>query len=139
MSTSDTQNTMNDYLEALVQGGDFGSFFADDVVWTTMETGDEIRGRDQVVGFIAGLHSQMFDASPELVNLVCGDGVAMIEAVFAARHIGDFAGIEPTGIEVRIPYSISYDIAGGKIAALRAYFPILALRQALSEAVRASV
>jgi predicted ester cyclase len=139
MSVNDTQNTMNGYLDALLSGGDFGSFFTDDVVWTTMETGEEIHGRDQVAGFIAALHSQMFEARPELVNTVCGDGVAILEAVFAARHTGEFAGIAPTGIDVRMPYCVSYDVAGGRIAALRAYFPIMTLRQQLSEAVGASV
>ena len=38
---------------------------------------------------------------------------------------------------VRLPYSIFYDVSDGKIRALRAYFPIAALVQQLTEAASA--
>ncbi len=137
MSASDTERTMTGYLDALLTGGDYGSYFADEVVWTTMETGDEIRGKQNVVDFIAALHGQMFHARPELGNLVCGDGVALLEAVFVATHSGDFAGIPATNADVRLPYCVGYDIVGDKITALRAYFPITSLHSQLSEAATA--
>jgi len=52
------------------------------------------------------------------------DGKAAIEADFAGTHIGEFAGIQPTGREVRVPYSVVYDIRGDQIGALRIYFPM---------------
>jgi SnoaL-like domain len=79
-------------LDALLSGGDFASFFADEVLWTTMETGDQIRGREAVRDFIVALHSQLFDASPELGNLTAADGVAALEAVFVGTHIAEFRG-----------------------------------------------
>jgi predicted ester cyclase len=87
--------------------------------------------------FIVTLHSQVFDASPELGNLTTTEGVAAIEAVFVGTHIAEFAGIPATGAAVRLPYSVFYDISAGKIDALRAYFPILALVQQLREAAAA--
>ncbi len=75
---------------------DFERFFAPDVVWTTMETGEETHGRQPVRDLMVGLHTQVFDARPELVSMVCDDGIAVIEAVFAGRHTGEFAGLPAT-------------------------------------------
>ena len=134
MPMQQTEDTIRDYLDALLTGGDFAAFFADDVVWTTMETGEEIRGRQAVKDFIVALHSQWFQASPELRNVTAADGVAAIEAVFAGTHTAEFAGIPATGATVRLPYAVSYDISARKIHALRAYFPVLALIQQLKDA-----
>ena len=134
MPMQQTEDTIRDYLDALLTGGDFAAFFADDVVWTTMETGEEIRGRQAVKDFIVALHSQWFQASPELRNVTAADGVAAIEAVFAGTHTAEFAGIPATGATVRLPYAVSYDVTAGKIQALRAYFPVLALIQQLKDA-----
>ena len=137
MSVQDTEQTIREYLDALLSGGDFASFFADDVRWTTMETGEEIRGRESVKGFIIALHNQLFDARPELRNVTTADGVAAIEAVFVGTHIAEFAGVPATGATVRLPYSMFYDVADGKIVALRAYFPITTLVGQLRDAASA--
>jgi steroid delta-isomerase-like uncharacterized protein len=137
MSLEETESTIRQYLEALRNRGDFASFFSEEVLWTTMETGDQIRGREAVRDFIIALHHQLFDASPELVSTTCADGVAGLEAVFVATHTAEFAGVPATGAAVRLPYSMFYDVSGGKIVALRAYFPITALLQQLGEAASA--
>jgi predicted ester cyclase len=134
MTDDDTRTVMEAYMRALVDGTEFERFFAPDVVWTTMETGQETHGQQAVRDLIIGLHTQIFDAHPELVNLVCGDGIAMIEAVFDGRQTGEFAGVPASGAHVRIPYVMSYDVANGVITALRAYFPMTALRTRLAEA-----
>jgi predicted ester cyclase len=133
----ESEHTMRDYLDALLHGGDFASHFSDDVVWTTMETGEQVRGREAVRDFIVSLHSTLFRASPELRGMAVTDDGAALEAVFVGTHIGEFAGIAPTGAEVRLPYAVFYDLAGGRITALRAYFPILALVQQLQTAAAA--
>jgi len=138
MSVAETESTIRDYLGRLVDRGDFASLFSDDVLWITMETGDEVRGRDQVRDYIAALHSGLFDASPELVNVAFGDGVAMLEALFVGTQTAEFAGIPVTGASVRLPYAMSYDVSDGKINTLRAYFPITALTQQLKEAAAAA-
>jgi len=38
MADKTTRAVMDEYLEALLHGSDFGQFFAPDVVWRTMET-----------------------------------------------------------------------------------------------------
>jgi predicted ester cyclase len=136
MADNTTRAVMDQYLEALIHGSDFGRFFAPDVVWTTMETGEEVRGREAVRDLILALHTQAFHARPEVVSLLTGDSTAMLEAVFIGTHSGDFAGLSATGMQVRLPYSMAYDVAGGSITALRAYFPMTALRSQLAEAGR---
>lgn len=132
MSLEETESTIRRYLDALLNGGDFAAFFADDVSWTTMETGDEVRGRDAVRDFIIGLHSKLFDAAPEVVSTTFSDGVAGLEAVFVGTHTGEFAGVPANGAVVRLPYAVFYDVSGGEIVTVRAYFPIAALVQQLS-------
>jgi steroid delta-isomerase-like uncharacterized protein len=132
MSVEETERVMDSYIDALTHGADFGSFFAEDVVWTTMETGDEIRGREAVRDFIVSFHRESFEALPELRNLVVADGSAALEALFVGRHIADFAGVPGSGKEVRVPYAMFYKVADGKITELRSYFPILALVQQLT-------
>jgi ketosteroid isomerase-like protein len=134
MSVTDTEATLRDYLKALLDGGDFAAFFSEDVLWTTMETGDEIRGRDAVRDFIVSLHTELFKAQPELRKLSVTDGAASVEAEFVGTHVGELAGVPPTGAEVRLPYAVFYDVEGGSITALRAYFPITVLVRTLQEA-----
>ena len=86
MSVEETKHAMAQYLDALQNGGDFGAFFADDVRWTTMETGDVVSGRDEVRDFIIAFHQQLFDASPEFGRLICDDGAAALEATFVGKH-----------------------------------------------------
>ena len=127
MSVEQTDRTIRDYLDDLLGGGDFARFFDEDVVWTTMETAEEIRGRAPVRDFIVALHTVWFRAKPELKSVAVADGVVGLEAVFVGTHAAEFAGVAPTGLEVRLPYSVFYDVADGQITALRAYFPIASL------------
>ncbi len=138
MTNQATHDVMQAYLAALVDRADFGRFFAPDVRWTTMETGDQVVGRDAVRDFIVGFHTVAFDAHPQLVDMVAGDGTAFLEARFVGRHIGDFAGVPATGAEVDVPYCVAYAVAGGHITELRAYMPILAMRAQLAEAASVS-
>jgi predicted ester cyclase len=136
MSAETTERVMRDYLEALLSRGDFGRFFTDDVLWTTMETGQEIRGREAVREYIVALHTVLFDARPVVRSTVVTDAVALLEADFVGRHIGEIGGVAATGKDVRVPYCVVYDIVGDRIAALRAYFPVAALIQQLTATTR---
>ena len=124
MSLDSTSQVMNDYLEALLNQGDFGRYFADRVVWTTTETGDEVTGRDAVRDFIVAFHTQAFDAHPEVKALVVADGHASLEADFVGTHTGEFAGVAATGTHLRVPYCVCYDVTDRAITALRVYLPI---------------
>jgi predicted ester cyclase len=138
MAEETTRRLMDEYVHALLDGSDFARFFAPDVVWTTMESGDEVHGRDAVRDLILTLHARAFHARPELVSLVTGDGVAMVEAVFDATHAGSFAGVPATGLHVRLPFCMAYAVSGSAITAVRAYFPMAALGARLAEAGRSA-
>lgn len=137
MSVETTESTVRQYLDALLGGGDFAAFFSEDIVWTTMETGDEVHGREAVRDFIVALHTHWFRAAPELRSIAFAEGVAGLEAVFVGTHTAELAGIPATGAAVRLPYAVFYEVADDKIASLHAYFPMLALLRQL-EAARAT-
>ena len=124
MSVEATTRIMKGYFEALMNKGDFSEFFTEDVVWTTMETGEEVKGRTEVRDYIVALHTVMFDAHPELHAFGSADGYAFVEGVFVGTHIGELAGIAPTGAEVRVPYCVAYDVADEGIRALRGYLSL---------------
>jgi len=119
MSVDQTQEVIDAYLTALVAREDIAPFFSDDVVVELVDVAQVIQGRDAVAGAIVALHEQMFDARPELTNLIVGEGTAAVEAVFVGTHTGEFAGIPATGKEVAVPYAVFYDVANGEITALR--------------------
>jgi ketosteroid isomerase-like protein len=128
MSDDGTRAVMDGYLQTLLDRGEFDRYFAPDVVWTTMETGEQVHGREAVRDLIVGMHTQAFDAAPQLVGMLVGDGAAVLEARFVGRHTGTFGNLEPTGRAVDVPYCVAYDIADGAITALRAYLPLALLR-----------
>jgi predicted ester cyclase len=115
------RETMEAYLSALFSAGPFADFFTSDIVLQMVPEGPEVKGRDAVEAFIRGAHEQAFEAHPELKLLVVEDDHAAVEVVFIGRHIGEFAGIPATGKQVRVPYTVFYDLEGGLIKALRLY------------------
>ena len=137
MSLDATTKTINSYLQALFNGDDFARYFSDDVAWTTMETGDQVHGRDGVRDYIVALHTQMFDAHPEVKSVTIGDATAALEADFVGTHTGEFAGIPPTGAALRVPYCVVYDLADHSIRALRGYIPVALMVTQLQTAAAA--
>jgi predicted ester cyclase len=81
---------------------------------------------------IRAFHEQTFDGTLELKTLLVEDRHAALEAAFVARHTGEFAGIAPTGRKITVPYSVIYDLEGGRITALRIYGLASDLVRALS-------
>ena len=129
MSVETSERVLREYLDALLARGDFARFFTDDVLWTTMETGEEIRGRDAVRDYIVVLHTVLFDARPVVRHTLAGDGVAVLEADFVGKHVGEIGGVAATGRDVKVPYCVVYDIEGERIAALRGYLSVTSLMQ----------
>ena len=115
------RTTMTAYLETLLAGGTYDPFFTADASLYVMGTDQEAHGRDQVVGLIRYLHEQAFDAHPQIKCLLVDGEKSAIEADFVGKHIAEFAGKPATGKEIRVPYSVVYDLEGEQIAALRIY------------------
>jgi predicted ester cyclase len=76
-------------------------------------------GPDDAEAWIDYLHRGALEARPELKNMFVADAKATAEADFVGKHIGEFGGMAATGKEVRVPYSVMYDVEGEKIKALR--------------------
>jgi len=121
MTAAETRETMEAYAAALLGGGAYEAFFAADIVLTMTGVPGEITGPAAAKAAIDAIHHEQFDAHPEVVTLVVGEGTAAIEAVFVGTQTGEFAGIAPTGKAVSVPYGVFYELAGGKITALRIY------------------
>jgi predicted ester cyclase len=126
------RKVMQEYIDALVKRADYPVYFTDDVVATFEGTDQRAVGREAAGQLIRYVHEGAFDARPELKNLLVDDGKAAIEADFVGTHTGEFAGIQPTGRPVRVPYSVVYDIRGDQISALRIYFPMSLLLEQLA-------
>jgi len=106
------------------------SMMADDVVFTTMATGDEHRGVEGVRRMLEHVYHEAFDARAESRTRIYAEDHAVLEADFVGTHIGTFAGVPATGRQVRVPLCVVYDLQDGKIVRGRVYLelPVL-LRQ----------
>ncbi len=127
MSVQHVRETIDAYLEALSARGDFGRFFSDDIAFDVLWSDTSARGPGEVEQMIRFLHEVAFDARPEVLRIVAGEDGAAVEFAFVGRHIGEFGGVPPRGNPVRVPYSAFYDVADGRISALRVYLPVAQL------------
>jgi len=126
------RQVMQDYIDALVKRADFTRYFTEDVVATFEGTDQRADGRQAAGELIRYVHEIAFDARPELKNMLVDTGKVAIEADFAGTHTGEFAGLQPTGRIVRVPYSVVYDLRDDQISALRIYFPMSLLMEQLT-------
>jgi len=127
MSIEETRETMLRYFNS--EHSDV-SAMADDVVFTIMATGAEHRGREGVTAMLNYFYHVAFSATAETRVTLFGEANAMVEGDFVGKHIGEFAGIPPTGKDVKVPLCVVYDLDRNQIRRGRVYFemPVL-LRQ----------
>ena len=135
MSVENTRRTMNAYVEDLLNGGPYKRYFSDDVVVSLVGTDQGAEGADEAEGWINYLHTEAFEAHPELKGMLADDGQAAAEFDFVGKHVGEFGGVSPTGRQVRVPYSVVYDLEGEKIKAVRIYLSMELLMQQLDSAL----
>jgi len=74
-----------------------------------------------------------FDARAETKHVIVDDGIAVLEADFVGRHIGEFAGVPATGKDVRVPLAVIYDVRDDRIVEGRVYFEIPAFLAQISD------
>ena len=135
MSVERTREVMTRYLDS--QHRDL-SMMAPDVVFTTMATGDQHRGPEEVRRMLDHIYHVAFDAHAELRTLLFGETQAMIEGWFVGTHIGEFAGMPATGRQVKVPLCVVYDLEDGMIKRGRVYLEVpVMLRQLRGEAALA--
>jgi predicted ester cyclase len=128
------RTTIDSYLEALTTGGDFASYLTDDVIIELIGTDQVVQGRSAVADFITYAHQTAFASTVDVISISVDESSerAALELVFRGSHTGEFAGIAPTGREVRVPYSVHYDLTAEGISAIRVYALAQALVSALS-------
>lgn len=97
---------------------------APDAVFTDIASGQQYVGREAIGSMLHHVYHEAFDADAELVNLTIGSGQAVLEATIVGRHIGDFAGVPASGVDVRIPLVACYSVADGLIQSARVYLLI---------------
>ena len=108
MSLERTRETLMAYAQAILARSAYADYFGDDVVYTVMNNGEETRGRAAVERRIDADHEAAREL--RLRNLIVGEGQATAEADFVSRD------------GAVTPYCVTYDLADGKITALRLYF-----------------
>ena len=121
-------------LEAYLEGGHGLAAVAEDAVFRVMATGQEARGREAIGQLLNHFYHQAFEARAEGTNLVVGEGKAVFEGDFTGRHVGEFAGLSPSGRVVHIPLCVCYELADAHIVAARIYFETDALRAQVAAA-----
>ncbi len=127
MSVERTREVMDRYLNS--NHSDL-SMMADDVVFTTMATGDEHRGPEGIKRMLEHVYHEAFDAKAETRTRIYTEDHAVLEADFVGTHTGTFAGVPATGRQVRVPLCVVYDLRDGKIVRGRVYLEIpVLLRQ----------
>jgi steroid delta-isomerase-like uncharacterized protein len=129
MSMEANRRALQGYL-----GEHDASFLAEDAVFTDMSSGQSWTGRDEIAGMLHWFYDVAFDADAETVALTVDEEHAAWEGVVVGTHIGEFAGVPPTGKAFRVPICVTYDLADGMITAGRVYFAVPALMAQLGVA-----
>jgi len=132
MSHQAQSQTMHTYLDALVSGGDYAGYFADDVTFEIVGTPQTAHGRTAVRDMITYLHTQAFDGNAKIKTVIVADGHAAVECDFVGVHTGEFLGIPATGKSVNVPYAVVYDLSDTEIFALRIYMSMEIMKEQLT-------
>ena len=132
MSQQRTEEVMGAYINALMNNEPIGEFFADDIVVTMVDVGQEIVGRDAAEAAIVDFHQVAFAAELEIRSFIAGPGITYAEVVFGGTHTGDFGGIPATGREVSVPYAVVSELSSDQITSIRLYGPTSGLIQQIT-------
>jgi hypothetical protein len=110
MSVELTQQVIDHYFKVMAAHGDFSRFYSDEVTWTMVDAGVEIRGALAVRDYVVALHGRMPDMHTR--RLVVSDGAAYLE--------GDCLNAQNEDAP-RIAYCVAYDFIDNRISAMRCY------------------
>jgi len=86
-----------------------------------MGTGEKHEGPEAVAAMLHYFYEVAFDATAKMRSISYADSKVILEMDFVGKHIGDFAGIPPTGKDVNVPTCIVYDVVDEKVTAGRVY------------------
>ena len=125
-----TPSTTKANMEAYIKSHDV-QFVAEDAVFINLATGEETKGREAIRNMLHYIYHVAFDAKAEIKNQVITETKVLVEANFKGRHIGEFAGLQPTNKEVDVPLCITYDLKDGLIKEARIYLLVNVMMQQL--------
>ncbi len=124
MSMESTREVMMQYWEFCDL-----SKLDENAVFTVMGTGYEARGHEAIGQLLHSIYHGAFEAQADLKDMLIADDQACFEAELVGRQLTEFAGVAPTGKEVRVPFCVIYELANDKITRARIYFETDILRQ----------
>lgn len=119
MTTGSARALMARYFETMSGDGDLGRHMSDDVGWTTVESGQRVRGREAVTETIRALHARMADVRTRTFAVT--DDVALVEGDCVPAPA---ATEGPCATADRVPWAVVYDIALGRITDMRLYMAV---------------
>jgi hypothetical protein len=110
VDTAETQRVIDQYFDLMGRDEDFSVCYSPEVTWTMVEAGRTVSGPQAVRAYIRRLHAGMDDS--EWGRLAVGSGWAYLEGDTAAG---------PSAPSARLIYCVAYDLADGRIVAMRCY------------------
>jgi len=97
-------------------------YLSEDTVFINMSNSELTIGREAVGKMLHYIYHVAFDAHAEITNTIVTYDKAVLEANFVGKHIGEFAGIQPTGKNVKVPLCVTYDLEeSGLVKVARVY------------------
>jgi predicted ester cyclase len=133
MSEEAVEWTVRGYLAAIRAHEALEPFLAPNVTMAVAGGGSPIHGSAAVDRAVRHHYGEEFDARPELVRIYAESGGAATELRFVGTHIGDYAGLAPTGRIVDVPLSMFFDVEEDRITAIRIYYSFEQVLEQLRE------
>ena len=111
-------------------------YVSEDAVFNNMSSGEELKGKKAIGEMLHYMYHVAFEAKAVVINTIITEKKALLEATFTGKHIGEFAGVAPTNVEVNVPLCVSYDLNdAGLIVRARIYM----LTDVLMKQIKAAV
>lgn len=120
VSMMESRSKAKENLEAYFNNHDV-SYITENAVFTDMSSGKELHGRKEIGDFLHYMYHIAFEAKAEVTNKSISEDTAVYEFNFMGKHIGEFAGIQPTSKQIDVPMCVVYDLKDGYIAKARIY------------------
>lgn len=124
------QSTAKENMEAYIKTHDL-KYVAEDAVFINMSTGEKHHGKEEIGNMLHYIYHIAFDAKASIDNYIITEDKAMIEGFFIGKHISNFAGIEPTNKEVKVPLCVTYSLNNGLIKKAKIYMQANVLMEQL--------
>lgn len=115
------------HLESLGRNEDCQALLRTDALLTLMDTGESFAGPGEICAVFDNLHLHLFSGASRIHTAHGFGSQIVVEAQLRGIHQREFAGVLPTGKPVTLDYALAYDISGGSIAAIRAYWNLDAI------------